>query len=232
MVAMTYDESSRAEYESHVAMSDDRTCQVNLPGDVTANWYYDCRRTSDRKLSRLLIFNTQADKKRVLEMYPGPTAGVIAEHFPEQDIRRSLALYLPKFEFGPRFPNYQRIALYIMRLKYELDAEVLECLRMQQRLSKAYLECMTEGAAGMDTYYQLQQWTENIRLIRARYHPEALKDPRHRQGGVAPNDVGIDEDGMVVDLLTDDWKISWRLSGDGRRPRMLDALEALGEYQS
>jgi len=94
-----------------------------------------------------------------------------------------------------------------MNRKHGEDQKVIERLEMQQRLGKAYIDCRQEHGTDLKAYHTLQTWTSTVRLERLRYHPElTVGDLRHRTGPGPHADVGMTRDGLVVDLLSEEWR--------------------------
>ena len=128
----------------------------------------DVKRTTDRKLGRLLILANQEEKQRVLAAYPPlpednlmtdtppsspstlpqSTPSIVAQSFPAQDIHKSISLYLPNFEYGALFPTYQKIAGHIMTEKAKRDEELVPRMMMSKRLADAYNEAITAESTG------------------------------------------------------------------------------------
>jgi len=117
-----------------------------------------------------------------------------------------MAMFLPEYDYRGLAASHYQIVGEVMNRKHAEDQKVIERLEMQQRLSKAYVECRKESGADLKSYHTLQTWTSMVRLERIRYHPELTGDLRHRTGPGAHADVGMTRDGLVVDLLSEEWR--------------------------
>jgi len=230
MVTLTYENPS--DFGSHITGNADDINRVCVIGGVSTRWFVDIRRT-DRKYAHILILASEEEVARVLEVYPKPRdtppsspqpqselsepststqsiakppPRIIAARFPGKNMRESFALFMPSYDFRGRGASLHRIAATIIQMKHTSDHQIIERLEMQQRLSQAYVDCRRDNGADMRAYHNLQNWTATVRMERVRYRPEAVRDPRHRTGPGSYGDVGLTEEGMVVDLLTNDWR--------------------------
>ncbi|KAF8331507.1 uncharacterized protein EI90DRAFT_3016466 [Cantharellus anzutake] len=78
-----------------------------------------------------------------------PKGRVIAAPFPgpSQAFRETMAVFLPDYDYKGLSASRYKIAGEVMSRKHAEDQKVIERLEMQQRLSKAYIECRRENGA-------------------------------------------------------------------------------------
>ena len=80
-----------------------------------------------------------------------PKGRIIASPFPgsSRTFRETMAMFLPEYDYRGLAASHYQIVGEVMNRKHAEDQKVIERLEMQQRLSKAFVECRKESGTDL-----------------------------------------------------------------------------------